>query len=88
MKSIAAKLKLFFAALAAILILIVILQNMEAVETRLLFVSMTMPRAVLLAATFLIGFAVGVMTSTWIIRKRERKSAPPQKQPPPKQDSP
>jgi hypothetical protein len=31
MKSIAAQLKLFFVALAAVLILIVILQNMEAV---------------------------------------------------------
>ena len=88
MKSIAAKLKIFFVALAAVLILIVTFQNMEAVETRVLFVSMTMPRAALLAATFLIGFAVGVMTTTWIMRKRERKSAPPQKQPPPKQDAP
>lgn len=88
MRGIATQLKLFFVALAAIVILVVTFQNMETVETRILFVSMEMPRAVLLAATFLIGFAVGVITTTWITRKRDRKAAPPQKQPAPEQDSP
>jgi uncharacterized integral membrane protein len=45
----------------AILVLIVILQNMEAVDTRILFVTITMPRAALLFITLVIGFIAGLI---------------------------
>ncbi len=46
-----------------------IVQNTEAVETKLLFISISMPRAVLLFGTLLIGFALGVLTAGRIARK-------------------
>ena len=52
-----------------LLVLIVILQNTEAVETELLFISVSMPRAVLLFGALLIGFALGVLTAGRISRK-------------------
>ena len=47
-------------AIIALLVLIVVLQNTESVRTDLLFVSITMPRAVLLFVTFVIGFLLGL----------------------------
>ena len=55
------KIKIIIATLLGILILIVVLQNTEAVETKLLFMSVTMPRAALLFGTLLVGFALGVL---------------------------
>ena len=47
--------KLAAVAIVAILGIIVVLQNTQAVETKLLFVTVTMPRAVLLFVTLVIG---------------------------------
>jgi uncharacterized integral membrane protein len=43
--------------------LIIAVQNREPVETKLLFVTVTMPRVVLLVSTTLIGFALGVIVA-------------------------
>jgi uncharacterized integral membrane protein len=51
--------------------MIIVLQNTETVETRLLFWSISMPRAVLLLGTSLIGFAVGIIASLFLCRKGE-----------------
>jgi len=40
--------------------LIVAVQNTEAVDTRLLFTTVTMPRALLLIITLLIGVVIGL----------------------------
>ena len=58
-----------FAAILAILVLIIVLQNTENVETRILFTTITMPRAALLFGTLVIGFAVGVLTAGRIVSK-------------------
>lgn len=63
------KLKLGVIAVIGLLVLIVVLQNTAAVETKILFVSITMPRAVLLFGTLLTGFALGVLTAGRIARK-------------------
>lgn len=55
--------KLIIAGILALLLLIVILQNTAAVETKILFVTLTMPRAVLLLGTTLVGFILGVLMS-------------------------
>lgn len=55
--------KLSTMAVLAMLGLIVILQNTDQVQTRILLWSITMPRAVLLVGTLLIGFALGVITT-------------------------
>ena len=54
---------------AVVLGIIVVLQNTESVETKLLIVTVTMPRAVLLFVTAMIGFAAGVILSLGMMRK-------------------
>ena len=47
----------------AVLGIVIALQNTDSVETQLLFVTVTMPRAVLLFITLLIGFVSGLFAS-------------------------
>ncbi len=51
--------KIWGGVVAAILLIVVILQNIEAVSTRLLFVTIKMPRAALLFIAVAIGFLLG-----------------------------
>ena len=46
--------------------MIIVLQNTETVETRLLFRSISMPRAVLLLGTILISLAAGIIASFFL----------------------
>lgn len=60
--------KLVFAVIAIVLVLIIIFQNTQQVETRLLFFTFSMPNAVLIAVTFAIGLVVGwllAITARW-----------------------
>ena len=66
------KLRLIVTLVLAVLVVIVVLQNTDAVETQLLFATVTMPRAVLLLTTALIGFALGILTSLVWMRKQEK----------------
>jgi uncharacterized integral membrane protein len=54
------RLKLIATGLAALLAVIIILQNTQSVETRILFAKVAMPRAVLLITTTAIGFLLGL----------------------------
>jgi uncharacterized integral membrane protein len=47
---------------------IIVLQNTESVQTKILFFTFTMPRAVLLFLTALIGFIMGVLPFFFIDR--------------------
>lgn len=58
------KIKLTIALVAVVLALIVVLQNTESVETRILFAKISMPRALLLVATTAVGFLGGVVFSS------------------------
>ncbi len=53
------KIKLVVIAILAVLVLIIALQNTAKVETKLLFATVTMPRAILLFVMLAIGFVVG-----------------------------
>ena len=53
--------RLIAAAIVALLILIVVLQNLDQAPTRILFFTITMPRALLLFITLLIGFVIGLL---------------------------
>jgi uncharacterized integral membrane protein len=59
-------------ALISLVVLIVVLQDTQAVETNLLFLTVTMPRAALLFGTLIIGFAIGVLTAGHIISTAKR----------------
>ena len=60
-------------AIVAILAIVVFLQNTEVVETRLLMASVSMPRAVLLIVTLLIGYLLGLATASGIFRRRQQQ---------------
>jgi uncharacterized integral membrane protein len=68
--------KMISIAILTILGVIIILQNTEPVETRLLFLSIIMPRAILLMGTTLIGFALGILVSFFFQRKEQPKHLP------------
>ena len=55
------KLKVVAIAAVTLVVLTVVLQNTQAVETHLLFLTLTMPNAALLFGTLIIGFAIGVV---------------------------
>ena len=63
------KIKIAVAAVVAILVIIVIFQNTEVVETQLLFIKVGMPRALLLIVTLLLGVLLGLMAAIRIRRK-------------------
>ncbi|MFC1837257.1 lipopolysaccharide assembly protein LapA domain-containing protein [Thermodesulfobacteriota bacterium] len=67
------KFKLISTIVLTLLGVIIILQNTEPVETKLLFLSITMPRAILLMGTTLIGFALGILVSFFLQRKEQQK---------------
>lgn len=69
------RLRLILTLVLAILVVIVVLQNTEGVETRVLFATVTMPRAVLLLTTTLIGFALGILTSLVWMRRKDKAGA-------------
>ena len=56
-------LKVIVIVVVSLLVLIVVLQNTQSVETKLLFMTITMPRAFLLFLTFLFGFVVGSVST-------------------------
>ena len=63
------KLKLIVLLFLSVLAIVLILQNTQAVETRLLFVTVTMPRAALLGLTLLLGFACGVLAAIAVTKR-------------------
>jgi uncharacterized integral membrane protein len=68
-----ARAKLTAAFVLVVVGLIVVLQNTQPVETRFLFMAVTMPIAALLAITLLIGIAVGMLVALGLSGKKTRK---------------
>ena len=66
--------KLILATVITVVAIITILQNTEAVETKLLFMTVTMPRALLLIVTLMVGFILGLLALSHLIRKESRKN--------------
>ncbi len=55
--------KLIISIVLGLLAVIVIVQNTATVETHILWLTISMPRAVLLAVTFALGFLSGILFS-------------------------
>jgi uncharacterized integral membrane protein len=68
-----ARAKLTAAFVLVVVGLIVVLQNTQPVETKFLFMAVTMPIAALLAVTLLIGIAVGMLVALSLSGKKTRK---------------
>ncbi len=67
------RLRLLFIALAVLLVIVLVLQNTESVETRMLFMKVSVPRAVLLASTYLIGLVSGILIAVRLSASKERE---------------
>ena len=68
------KLKLMVLLVLSVLAIVLILQNTEAVETRFLFATVTMPRAALLVLTLLLGFVCGILVALAVGKKGKKPS--------------
>ena len=66
------KLKIVLVIVISVLALIIFFQNTEIVETKLLFMTVAMSRALLLILTFGLGFATGLITTSYIMRKPKK----------------
>lgn len=66
------KLKVVAIAAVTLMVVIVVLQNTQAVETNLLFFKVTMPIAAFLFGTLIVGFAIGVLTAGHIVSNAKR----------------
>lgn len=69
------KVKLIVALAIILLAVIWIVQNTGPVETRFLFVKVTMPQAALLAITFLVGGGAGILLALTLSGKWIKKGA-------------
>ena len=59
-----------------IFVLALIVQNTETVDTKLLFMTLSMPRGVLLLITSGVGYAAGLITAMMVLgRKAKKKSS-------------
>ena len=68
--------KIITAAILAILVVIIVVQNRESVATHLLFATVVMPHAVLLFITAGTGFALGVLLALSVNTKYKTQASP------------
>ncbi|MBW1839635.1 MAG: DUF1049 domain-containing protein [Deltaproteobacteria bacterium] len=66
------EIKQILIALITCLIVIIILQNTQHCDTKILFFTVKLPRAVLLLITTLIGFLLGIVVSFRMGKKRKK----------------
>jgi len=61
--------RLIIVAVLVVLLVILIVQNTEAVETKILFITITLPRAILLGVTLAVGWVAGLISAEILDRK-------------------
>jgi len=64
--------KIAIPVVLAILLVIVVLQNREDVETHLLFFTVTMPQVALLGVILVAGYLLGIITMLFVRRGNSR----------------
>jgi len=63
------KVKIVIIITILLIALVVSLQNTQAVETKFLLATVTMPRVLLLLSTFTLGLIAGLISASFILRK-------------------
>jgi uncharacterized integral membrane protein len=63
------KARIIIILIVSLLSLIVFVQNRQAVETKLLFATITMPLVLLLILTFIMGSILGLFIASYVLRK-------------------
>ena len=66
------KIKILAIVFVLLLVLITVLQNTQSVETKVLFMTITMPRAFLIFLTFLLGFVLGSVSALIFSQKNKK----------------
>jgi uncharacterized integral membrane protein len=66
------RIKTVLIASVTLLVVVVAFQNREETPTHILFATVTMPRAFLLFATLLIGFALGLLSTLKLGRSKDK----------------
>ena len=67
--------KMYLAIALFVICMVIVLQNTEPVSTRILFITITMPRAVLLLGTTCIGFTLGVLLSFFMLKRKNENGS-------------
>lgn len=75
------KFKIAIILIVSLLSLIVFIQNRQAIDTKLLFVTITMPLALLLILTSIIGCIVGIILASFVLRQPHKSRPSDVKQP-------
>jgi uncharacterized integral membrane protein len=68
------KVKLIAIVAVLILTIVVLLQNTEAVQARILFTTVQMSGALLMMLTFVLGLIVGILVATYFLRGKGGKA--------------
>lgn len=63
------KTKIIVILIVSLLSLIVFIQNRQAIDTKLLFVTITMPLVLLLILTFMMGSILGLVIASYVLRE-------------------
>jgi len=74
------KTKIVVILIVSLLSLIVFIQNRQAIDTKLLFVTITMPLALLLILTFIMGSILGLVIASYVLREPLKPRSPGEKQ--------
>jgi uncharacterized integral membrane protein len=74
------KAKIILILIVSLLSLIVFVQNRQAVDTKLLFVTITMPLVLLLILTFIMGSILGLVIASYVLREPRKPRSPGEKQ--------
>jgi uncharacterized integral membrane protein len=74
------KAKIIIILIVSLLSLIVFVQNRQAVDTKLLFATITMPLVLLLILTFIMGSILGLFIASYVLRKPRKPRSPGEKQ--------
>jgi uncharacterized integral membrane protein len=70
------KVKLIAIIVVSILTIIILVQNTEPVQARVILVTVQMSLALLMMLTFVLGFVVGILVPTYFLRKTGNKAKP------------
>ncbi len=66
------KAKLATVLILSILTLVVVVQNTGMIRTQILFWPLEMSQALLLILTFVLGFVIGVLVASGLLRKKRK----------------
>lgn len=75
------KIKTILILVVIVLVCVVFLQNSQSVETHILFWTFTLPGAILLICTALIGFMVGLGFSFFLKKRKSGKESKGEEKP-------